>query len=559
MKPFRLGKYLCLEALVSTPPVQEYRAVDTSESVFRGFYKLKIAHLEAASDLQAERGLVFEAKITQELLHPNIVGLYDAGKLDGRTFIAEEYVWGRSLLQFFRKLRDGRRLMNAKYAAYIAAEILKGLNHAHGVQLSWAGNRPVVHQSLNPRNVILSFDGSVKVNDFGIRPVKVADAQVGAHDFRRLGYLSPEQAQAKSVDLRTDVFSTGVLLYEMLTGFPAFLDKTGAKVLERIRNNAFTSPREGSISVPPALASIVVKAMAGDRGRRYQSGLEMVTDLEAFLKDSSRSDCGEGLSVLLKKLFLPEIKKEIVTYFELDKSGAAEGGAMFKTVPVVLFNMVKQGTRKEETEASGTQMAIAPTVPAIKRAAAVVDVEDEGTALTVDHLARSRTTRSSASVVTATFTDEETRLLVDSTDASIFEDEKTMVIGAEASEFDDDATVLVDEYGAGYFNDEETALIDNDEPLPVEPGDTGADRQRAGSGEQSPRPAPRRPVSASRRTATGYYEPVDQEEARAALEAAREREHLNAVAPSASNTVLALIVGAVVLMIILLVFVVVKS
>ncbi|MBU1536045.1 serine/threonine protein kinase [Myxococcota bacterium] len=563
MQPFRLGKYLCLEALTSTPPIQEFKAVDTSERCFRGFYKIKIVHAEAAGDVKAERALVFEAKIAQELLHPNIVGLFDAGKMDGRVFIAQEYVWGRSLLQFFRRLRDSKRLMSPLYAAHITAEVLNGLNHAHGVQLDWAGKRPVVHQNLNPRDIILSFDGSVKVNDFGILPVKVADAAVSAYDFRRLGYLSPEQVQGKSVDLRTDVFSAGVLLYEMLTGYPAFLDKTGTQVLERIRNNSFAPLREGNSAVPKELVVIVQKAMAGDRTKRYQSCLEMRAALEVYLGDSGKTGMGDALGVLMKRMFLPEIKKEIVACFELDKSGKVDGGVMLKTVPVILFNMVKEGVKRKKTSATDgargpedkqndSVIALQPTVLAIKRAAAVVDVDDDKTSLTVDHLSRSRTTKSSASVVTSTFSDEETKMLIDSTDSSIFEDEKTIMIGEERSDFEDDATVLLDDGGGGYFMDDETVLVDDDGP--VQPASSP---QRDGSGSSLPLNSTRKRAPAPLRAATGYYEAVDVEEARAALQAASESQ--KGTAPPASNRVMVLIVGLVAIMVITLLIIVIIS
>ncbi|MBU1537579.1 tetratricopeptide repeat protein, partial [Myxococcota bacterium] len=375
-------------------------------------------------------------------------------KMNGRPFLVQEYIWGRSLLQFFRKLRDNKKLMGHHHAAYIVSEVCRALHHAHEVTLPWAGNRPVVHQNLNPRNVILSFDGNVRVIDFGVPPVNLLGNTLAAYDFRRLGYLSPEQANRLGVDLRTDIFTTGTLLYEMLTGYPAFLEKTGKKVLKRIRVNNFTPMRTMNPSLPKEMEAVVIKAMAEERDQRIPSALYVERLLDKYLDAHHKDFSGESLGSLLKGMFLKDIKQEIKTLYGMAKEAGPEGGQVFKTVPVILFNLVKSDPRHRGTgSSSGPKPApsaprhrgpSSPTRPAIMRAAAVADAEEDETILDLDYFQNKGISRNQALSLSPSFSDEETRMLIEGTDPVIFEDESTILLDDDKYTFKD-GNILIKE------------------------------------------------------------------------------------------------------------------
>jgi eukaryotic-like serine/threonine-protein kinase len=442
IKPKRFGKYLIIEPIKTEKPIQEFKAVDITGNIFSRFYKIKMIHPDCMGDQDALKMLIFEAKLNQELNHPNIAAFIDAGKMNGRPYFVEEYIWGKSLLQFFRKLRDKKKLMGHQHAAHIASEVSRALAHAHNVKLDWAGDRPVIHQNLNPRNIIISFDGRVSVIDFGISPVNLLSGSLAEYDFRRLGYLSPEQANRLGVDFRTDVFTTGTLLYEMITGYPCFLEKNAKKVLKRIRIDGFKPPEQIAPNVPKDLSAIVMKAMSEDRDSRFKSMVHFEKLLDGYIDKTDPSFVPDNLGNLMKGLFLGEIKKEIKTHYEIFKNSRDEGAKVLKSIPIILFNLVKAkplqaapAANKKPRYQKKTQSPLTtPTKPAILRPVAPAAFDDEATIMDNDYF-RSRI--KSTSKPAFDFSDEATRILMENTDPVMFESEETIL-------FDDEKYDVVD-------------------------------------------------------------------------------------------------------------------
>src|SRR5947207_50453 len=212
-----------------------------------------------------------EAQAAANLNHPNIVGIYDWGQEDGTYFIVMEYVEGRSL----RDLIRSEGLIDPGRAADITAEIASALAFAH--------RSGVVHRDVKPGNVLITPQGNVKVTDFGIARAGASDGltQTGSV-MGTATYFSPEQAQGLPVDGRSDVYSLGIVLYEMVTGVVPFTgDSPVAVAYKHVREEPL-APSQRNPEVPPDLEKIILAALAKDPDHRYQSADDMREDLLLF-------------------------------------------------------------------------------------------------------------------------------------------------------------------------------------------------------------------------------------------------------------------------------------
>jgi beta-lactam-binding protein with PASTA domain len=234
---------------------------------------LKLLHQRFAQDKEFVERFRREASSAAGLQHPNVVGVYDRGEFDGTYYIAMEYCEGRSLKQVI----TSEAPLDVRRAISIAKQILVAARFAH--------RRNVIHRDLKPHNVILDSEDTVKVTDFGI-------ARAGASDITEAGaimgtaqYLSPEQAQGKPVTEASDLYSIGVVLFEMLTGKAPFDGDSAVAIALKHVNQPAPSPRQIVPSIPPALEAVVMKALAKDATQRY-------TDAESFIRDLDAVEAG---------------------------------------------------------------------------------------------------------------------------------------------------------------------------------------------------------------------------------------------------------------------------
>ena len=198
-----------------------------------------------------------EAKAAGALSHPNIVTIFDAAEADGIFYIAMEYIEGTTLQQLLHE----RRSLSAQEVVDIGTQICAGLQYAHF--------RKVIHRDIKPPNIMLAANGVVKIMDFGI-------AKAGAsmtHTGEVLGtphYMSPEQVRGHELDGRSDLFSTGVLLYEMVTGEKPFTGQNVTSVIYRDRNEQPIAPRKLDVTIHPGLSMVITKCLSKDPEYRYQ-------------------------------------------------------------------------------------------------------------------------------------------------------------------------------------------------------------------------------------------------------------------------------------------------
>jgi serine/threonine-protein kinase len=244
-----------------------------------------------------EQQFINEARAAGQLSHPHIVTIYDASSEGGTTYVVMEYLEGREL---HRMLAAGHRFTPDE-AASIAWKIADALNHAH--------RREVIHRDIKPANIFMVGDEQPKLIDFGIARSPNRVAEKNAEDdepytmlrhHKLIGtpnYMSPEQATGKSVDVRTDIYSLGVVMYEMLTGRTPFQSHSAEKLLQQIALKAPPAPDEINPRVPPTLSRIVMKAMSKRPEKRYQTAEKMALDIKRYLLKERRARRNMKISI----------------------------------------------------------------------------------------------------------------------------------------------------------------------------------------------------------------------------------------------------------------------
>ncbi|MEL4861286.1 Stk1 family PASTA domain-containing Ser/Thr kinase [Pseudoflavonifractor phocaeensis] len=243
------------------------------------FVAVKILKEDLAQDEEFRRRFHEESQAVAMLSHPNIVSVYDVSRSPELDYIVMELIEGITLKQYMQK-RGGK--LSWKESLHFITQIMKALSHAH--------SRGIIHRDIKPHNIMVLRDGSVKVADFGIaRLVSASQNTMTQEALGSVHYISPEQARGSRIDARSDIYSAGVVLYEMLTGrLPYEGDSPVAVAIQHI-NSIPLSPRELEPSIPEAMEEITMKAMASDMDKRYLSADAMLADLEEFRKNPNIS------------------------------------------------------------------------------------------------------------------------------------------------------------------------------------------------------------------------------------------------------------------------------
>ncbi|MBL8949583.1 MAG: serine/threonine protein kinase [Myxococcaceae bacterium] len=250
-----------------------------------------------------------EARIVMGLSHGNIAQVFDFGDIDGDWFIAMEYVDGQPLSKVIKRARTvGIQSIPTSFAVLITIEMLKGLHYAH-TRFDEAGKPlKIVHRDVSPQNVLLSYEGQVKLVDFGIAKAKTAgreETESGAVK-GKYSYFSPEQARGKELDARTDVFAAGIVLYEMLCGQLPFQGRM-VETMSRIVKGQFAPPRVLNPDITPALEQIMLTALALQREQRYPSAEAFQGALSSYLYQNAPSFQASTLGSFVQFLFEPDL------------------------------------------------------------------------------------------------------------------------------------------------------------------------------------------------------------------------------------------------------------
>ncbi len=247
-----------------------------------------------------------EARIICNINHENIVRIYDFGKYEEQYFIAMEYVFGQNLGSILNKLGQKGSKMPLNLVIEVLLGVLSGLDHAHNTKDKNGIFLNVVHLDMNPNNILISYDGKIKVVDFGIANANYTKKAKGSLVSIQgtYGYLSPEQCREGQVDRRSDIFSVGIILYEMLTGQPLYKHlENDATILNAILNEEIPHIKKVVPDIDHRLAEIVMKALEKNQKNRYATALDMREDLLMIYNSLEFDPNTESLQSLLKKMF----------------------------------------------------------------------------------------------------------------------------------------------------------------------------------------------------------------------------------------------------------------
>jgi serine/threonine protein kinase len=310
-EPKQFGKYYLLEKLAVGGMAEIYKAKTFGVDGFEKLLALKRILPHCCADKDFITMLVDEAKLSVTLSHANVVQVYDLGKVGDDYFISMEYINGVNLRDVIYRCRERNIQMPDELAVYIASEICKGLDYAHRKTDTSGQPLNIVHRDVSPQNILLSYEGEVKIADFGIAKAAMNISHTMAGILKgKIAYMSPEQALGKTIDYRADIFSSGIILYESLTGEKLFTGESQFEVLKKIRTMRIDLAKLPE-TVPEGLKPILVKTLAYLPTDRYQSASDLQIDLTKYLYTTHIDFTTQKLASFIKELFSDEIAKQL--------------------------------------------------------------------------------------------------------------------------------------------------------------------------------------------------------------------------------------------------------
>jgi serine/threonine protein kinase len=309
--PTAFGKYLLLGMIARGGMAEVYRAKTRQVSappVGDRLLAIKCMRPQLAKEARFVEMFIREGKLAVLLDNDSIVRTYEIGRIEGRYFIAMEYIGGKDLTQILRRCQESNQRIPVPHACYIAAKMSEGLHYAHTRTDAEGRALNIVNRDVSPSNVRISYEGDVKLLDFGIAQAMLKfTSEIGVLK-GKFSYMSPEQIRGMPVDARTDVFSTGIILHEMLTTEKLFRGDTEFALMEKVRKADVAPPSKFNRRVPEALDKIVLKALARDLPDRYQSAKEIADDLHAFMTQYRFKP--EEMQEFMRNLFRVDYQKE---------------------------------------------------------------------------------------------------------------------------------------------------------------------------------------------------------------------------------------------------------
>ncbi len=266
-----------------------FRAKSFGVEGFERIVAIKRILPQMAEDEEFIKMFKDEARIASQLTHQNIVQIYELGKHDDQYFISMDYVAGRDLRLMLDRFKRQRKLMPAPMACFLISKVAEALDYAHRKKSPTGKELKIIHRDVSPQNVIISYEGEVKLCDFGIAKAVTQSTRTQAGVLKgKFAYMSPEQVRGQTIDHRSDLFALGVIFFEMLTGERLFLGESDFSTLEAVRSARIPAPTRYNQDLPKKLEKIVMKMLAKDRRRRYQWASEIHGDLHEYLATSGQ-------------------------------------------------------------------------------------------------------------------------------------------------------------------------------------------------------------------------------------------------------------------------------
>jgi len=281
-----------------------YEAHQHGAGQFRKTVAVKLIREEYSSIPEFQKNFIGEARLVADLIHTNIVQTYHLGQIGGQYFMVMEYVGGQNIEQFLERHRRLGRQVPVDLAAFIVSRVARGLAYAHQKRDRSGHHLNIVHRDIGPKNILMGYEGDVKLTDFGIaKALNLMYNEEGKVIAGKDEYLSPEQASYAVTDARADLFPLGIVLTELLLGKNIFRNADRATS----RKNILTMPIPRFSTLRPdideRLEAIIQKALQRDRELRYQSAADVLNDLEIYLYSHGYGPTNEKLGTYLRDIF----------------------------------------------------------------------------------------------------------------------------------------------------------------------------------------------------------------------------------------------------------------
>lgn len=305
----QLGKYVILDQLAVGGMAELFRAMITNVQGFEKLLAIKKILPHLASEEELVTAFIEEAQLAALLHHPNIVQIHDFDNLEQTHYIAMEYLLGKDCRSINSRAQEKNIHLDRQNALFIVSRVCAGLDYAHKLKNFRGKALNIVHRDVSPQNILVTYEGEVKIVDFGVARAVSQNTHIRKGMIKaKAAYMSPEQAMDKVIDHRSDIFSCGIILYELITGKRMFSGDT-MHILAKIKEADFVKPEELQTDLPEKLLQVIDRALQKEPDRRYQSCGEMLSDLEECMQPGTRPSA-QSLSQYMKKLYAEEIAEE---------------------------------------------------------------------------------------------------------------------------------------------------------------------------------------------------------------------------------------------------------
>lgn len=332
-----------------------YLARLTGPHNYERLLALKIIHEHLAEEQEFVDMFLDEANLASRLAHPNVVHVFELAREDDVLFMAMEYLHGQPLSQVYRRFTENAEPLPLDLVAWIGARAADGLHHAHELCDENGHRLCLVHRDVSPQNVIVTYDGQIKVVDFGIARADGRLAQTALGQIKgKFSYMAPEQALGKAYDHRADLFALGATLYELAMGRRLFRGEDDMETLRKVISAEVPAPRSLDPAFPLALETILLRVLALDPERRHASANELARDLDAFAAAGGVKDHAERLGELITEAFHEERAKQEAALARLREQTVVESVGQHPTLPSD-STQLNSGLDQPAPEASTTQ------------------------------------------------------------------------------------------------------------------------------------------------------------------------------------------------------------
>ncbi|HVT04300.1 MAG TPA: TonB family protein [Thermoanaerobaculia bacterium] len=300
----RFGQYVLKEKIATGGMAEVWKARMRGVEGFQKMVAIKKILPHMSDNEEFVTMFIDEAKLAAQLNHNNIIHIYDLGKIASSFYIAMEFIDGRDLKAILKRGEDRGQPMTIELALFITSKIASALDYAHRKRDFDEKEMGLVHRDVSPQNVLISYEGDIKLCDFGIaKAASKASHTIAGALKGKLQYMSPEQARGKNIDRRSDIFALAVVLFEMLTGRKLFTGESEMSILEQVREGQVQTPSHINDEVTPEIDHIVHKALEKNADDRYQTAGEMARDLDAVLYSFRPTPTSADLAIFMHRIY----------------------------------------------------------------------------------------------------------------------------------------------------------------------------------------------------------------------------------------------------------------